>query len=136
MDTAETNTRSLTGSPPHKKLRLDTSEGSSLAEISAPALSAATSSILPKALGSKQIKKGKKNKRPPPPEPCSPEDVNLRDVYEILGADAIASAVQSSAEYAAPIPLYTEVELKIVDISSHGAARISSNLPPDAAVKN
>lgn len=115
MASLATTSRPRSNSPPHKRIRLDEpSETPTSASSLAPPAAADTTQPI------RQHKKGKKSKKPPPPEPCSPEDVNLRDIYSILGPDAISEAVKSSAEYAAPLALYTEVELTIKDVSSHG----------------
>ncbi|KAF8306911.1 S-adenosyl-L-methionine-dependent methyltransferase [Clavulina sp. PMI_390] len=118
MSSAEASPRSRPSSPPHKRIRLD--DGLSTPAVN---LEAGPSEPAPKITSSRPPpKRGKKNRRPPPPEPCSPEDVNLHDVFELLGADAVAAAEKAGSQYAAPIALFTEIELEITDISSHGEA--------------
>lgn len=126
MSTAEAATRSRSQSPPHKKPRLDVAEktatlvgGAQLASAAGPSRTATKPNAATNASMQPKTSK-KKNKRPPSPEPCSPEDVNLREVYEIIGPDAVATARELGNEYAAPIDLYTEVEVTIISVSSHG----------------
>lgn len=116
MNSTNVAARPRSTSPPHKKPRLLGAED----EKTPHPLAAGASSSIEVRPAPKQSKKGKKNKRPPLPEPCSPEDVNLRDVYSILGSEVVERATNSGAEYAAPIALCAEIELTILDITSHG----------------
>lgn len=59
-------------------------------------------------------------KKPPPPESGSPEDVNLRDVFSLLGEGLVPSTETEGSEYDAPLELYSEVELTVRDIGSNG----------------
>lgn len=115
MNSATVAVKARSTSPPHKKPRLSTELGEPLDSPLALASSSIEARSVPK-----QTKKGKKNKRAPPLQPCSPEDVNFRDVCRILGSEAVERAASSGTEYAAPIALHTEIELEIADITPHG----------------
>ncbi|KDQ17575.1 hypothetical protein BOTBODRAFT_29750 [Botryobasidium botryosum FD-172 SS1] len=89
------------------------------------------SPLLPEALPSApadaakktQPKKGKKKqKRPPPAEPGSPEDVIWRDIVALLGQSAVDQAVREGKEWDTPLAFGQELELVVSDISSNGEA--------------
>lgn len=114
---ASPNSRSA--SPPHKRARLTSPEQASKASEAAnsPTGMAAISKAV---ASSKKTNKKKKSKAPPSPEPGSAEDVNLHDIYSALGSVAVQEAAASRTEYEAPIELFTEIELTVADICSHG----------------
>lgn len=113
---ASPNSRSA--SPPHKRARLSPEQASKASEAAnSPTGMAAISKAV---ASSKKTNKKKKGKAPPPPEPGSAEDVNLHDIYSALGSVAVQEAAASRTEYEAPIELFTEIELTVADICSHG----------------
>jgi hypothetical protein len=69
-----------------------------------------------------KARRPKKAKRPPPPEPCSPEDVVARDVAAVLGSDVVAQAEQEGTVWDAPFAHREEVMLRIEALSSNGKA--------------
>lgn len=70
--------------------------------------------------------RSRKARRKPPPEFGSPEDVNLRDVFALLG-EASISSLESEGECDAPLELYSEVELTVLDIGSNGGRLFRSS---------
>lgn len=107
----------LSNPPPSKRPRLD------VADPSEP-LSKVVQAPVSKASVAKRSRKlennSKKKKKAPPPAPGSVEDVNLRDIYSVLGPQAVKEVVAAGMEYEAPIDLRTEIELTVQDICSHG----------------
>lgn len=106
-------------SPPHKRARL-TSPKTTASELPVETVASTSTAVPPKKVHSGK-KANKKKKNPPPPEPGSAEDVNLHDVFSALGPAAVLEAKVSASEYDAPLELFTEVELTVKDICSHGS---------------
>lgn len=102
-------TRSLTpSSPPSKKARLD-------GESELPAVAS------PQA-AKKQPRQPKKRKfkRPASPEPGTSEDVILRDVMALLGAEAVQAMKEAGTDYTSPLDRGQEIELVVSELSSNG----------------
>lgn len=139
MSTSIQRERSGSGSPPaSKKPRLDInleepitieqlpSDNIELDELdpSLPADDGAEKTVVdikPKREKQPKQPKQKKQRRPPPPEPCSSEDVNWRDIVALLGKTTIDDAIKEGTEYTSPVTLYDEVELVVKDLTSNGA---------------
>jgi hypothetical protein len=73
-------------------------------------------------------KKGKRKPRHALPELCAPEDVVARDVAALLGADAVAAAVDAGTEWDAPFApdVKEELTLEVTMFSSNGACLCSA----------
>jgi hypothetical protein len=123
--------RSNSASPQPKKIRLELEDvrviqpkgRSTLAphDTSASFVTAPPETSVSKAPSSTVNKRKRKQRKQPVPDPGTPEDVIWQELVTLLGASVAEEAIQNETEWSAPVPLWEEVQLDIVKLSSTGA---------------
>ncbi|THV03367.1 tRNA methyltransferase [Dendrothele bispora CBS 962.96] len=99
---------------PGKRPKLDTEP-----EITAEEKARKKQNERSRKLAKKNAKKLKKA-REHLPDQCSPEDVQWRDIVELLGQDVVDSAVEEGTEFQSPFAFHEEVELEVKAICPNG----------------
>ncbi|KAF5371304.1 hypothetical protein D9758_004267 [Tetrapyrgos nigripes] len=71
----------------------------------------------------KRLKKARENVL----EECSPEDVQWKDIVELLEQDVVGKAIEEGTEFQSPFAFREEVELEVKAISPNGAGLAQSD---------
>ncbi|EEB91592.1 hypothetical protein MPER_10025, partial [Moniliophthora perniciosa FA553] len=72
-----------------------------------------------KKFAKKNAKKLKKQ-RQSLPENCSPEDVQWKDIVNLLGVNVVDSAIEEGTEFQSPFAYHEVLELEVKAICSNG----------------
>lgn len=69
-----------------------------------------------------KMKKRKKRKDPPLPDPCSAADVQYREIRELLGGDVVDSVTEAGNAFTSPFGYRDEVTVTIESLGSGGTS--------------